>query len=369
MATGGTITTSGGYTIHTFTSSGTFTPAGSMDVDMLIVAPGAGGSAGGAGAGGAREIASIAVTAQGYTITCAGYGLGKSPTGATGLDGGNSSGLGYTNEGGGGAGYYNAVNGRYGGSGGGPGGSAVAEYGYGAGVAGQGNRGGYESAARAAGGWYPSGGGGGWGAASQNCVSTTRGAHGGAGASSSYSGAATNYAGGGGGGCKWSTTAANNTLGGIGGGGAGKCRYQGAGGAGTHYLGGGGGGCGYGGGAGGRGGYGVIVIRYLTGADEGGNDNMWLAFNFAFLVGLGFLNTIRVRFLTVAEGIKRNGLIGMTKAWVADINRFGFFWKQRYIKEWKRHNGLINPQEIFDGMRKQKQAPRREPVQVPSYSI
>jgi len=39
-ATGGTITYSGGYTIHTFTSSGTFTPNGSGIVEVLVVAGG-----------------------------------------------------------------------------------------------------------------------------------------------------------------------------------------------------------------------------------------------------------------------------------------------------------------------------------------
>ena len=41
-ATGGTITESGGYTIHTFTSSGTFTPNSTGSVDYLIVAGGGG---------------------------------------------------------------------------------------------------------------------------------------------------------------------------------------------------------------------------------------------------------------------------------------------------------------------------------------
>ena len=36
-ATGGTITTVGAYTIHTFTTSGTFTVEGSGDIDVLIV--------------------------------------------------------------------------------------------------------------------------------------------------------------------------------------------------------------------------------------------------------------------------------------------------------------------------------------------
>ena len=63
-ATGGTITTSGDFKIHTFTSSGTFTvtdaggATGSNTVDYLVIAGGggSGGSGtGGAGAGGYRE--------------------------------------------------------------------------------------------------------------------------------------------------------------------------------------------------------------------------------------------------------------------------------------------------------------------------
>jgi len=51
-ATGGTITTSGAYTVHTFTSSGTFTPNGAETVEYLVVA---GGGAGGGGGNGTQE--------------------------------------------------------------------------------------------------------------------------------------------------------------------------------------------------------------------------------------------------------------------------------------------------------------------------
>jgi len=55
VATGGTITYSGAYKIHTFTGSGTFTPSGAMKVEVFVVAGGGGGydnsngSAGGSG--------------------------------------------------------------------------------------------------------------------------------------------------------------------------------------------------------------------------------------------------------------------------------------------------------------------------------
>ena len=42
-ATGGTITYSGGYTIHTFTTNGTFTPSASGNVEVLVVGGGGGG--------------------------------------------------------------------------------------------------------------------------------------------------------------------------------------------------------------------------------------------------------------------------------------------------------------------------------------
>ena len=72
-ATGGTITYSGGYTIHTFTTSGTFTPGSAGNVEYLVVAGGGGGGsgnyAGGGGAGGFRTATGFAVTAQAYTVT------------------------------------------------------------------------------------------------------------------------------------------------------------------------------------------------------------------------------------------------------------------------------------------------------------
>ena len=61
-ATGGTVTTSGDYTIHTFTSgSGTFTSNGAGNVEVLVVAGGGGGTPGtdccvGGGGGGAGGV-------------------------------------------------------------------------------------------------------------------------------------------------------------------------------------------------------------------------------------------------------------------------------------------------------------------------
>ena len=94
-ATGGTITTSGNFKIHTFTSDATFTvscagsSAGSNTVDYLVVAGGGGGGnglGGGGGAGGYREssgaasgcysvsplgsgVSALPVSVQGYPVT------------------------------------------------------------------------------------------------------------------------------------------------------------------------------------------------------------------------------------------------------------------------------------------------------------
>ena len=71
-ATGGTQTTSGIYRIHSFTTSGTFTPSASSTVQALVVAGGGNGGSttndclggGGGGAGGLIYNSSFAVTAQ-----------------------------------------------------------------------------------------------------------------------------------------------------------------------------------------------------------------------------------------------------------------------------------------------------------------
>ena len=99
IATGGTITSSGAYTIHTFTTSGTFTPIVSGNVEYLVVAGGGGGSsgatgAGGGGGGGGFRTGTLAVTAQAYTVT---VGTG----GAIGTKGNDSSFSSITSTGGG----------------------------------------------------------------------------------------------------------------------------------------------------------------------------------------------------------------------------------------------------------------------------
>ena len=50
---GGTVTTSGSYKIHTFTTTATLTVTGSGTVQVLVVAGGGGSAYGGGGGGGA----------------------------------------------------------------------------------------------------------------------------------------------------------------------------------------------------------------------------------------------------------------------------------------------------------------------------
>ena len=84
LPSGGTKTTSGGYTYHTFTSSGTFSqPLASLAIECLVVAGGGGGGSGddgggggsGGGAGGAIDTSATLSTGN-YTVTVGGGGQG-----------------------------------------------------------------------------------------------------------------------------------------------------------------------------------------------------------------------------------------------------------------------------------------------------
>ena len=259
-ATGGTITHSGGYTIHTFTSSGTFTmDTSSTSVEYLVVGGGASGGygsalwghcGGGGGAGRFRE-GTLAVTAQAYSIT---VGNG----GSNGSDGGNSVFSTITSEGGGsGADAGGDGIGTDGGSGGGGtlgtsgvGGSSVGSYG---------NSGGAK-------GLTPAGGGGGGASAAGAAGWGVGNGAGGTGRSSSISGSSVTYAGGGGGGY-----GQPNNNGGAGGGGRGGIITGDPGVPGTANTGGGGGGAyvpSSGTLSGATGGSGVVIIRYLTPANN-----------------------------------------------------------------------------------------------------
>lgn len=261
---GGNISYYGPYTIHTFTSSGTFTPSFSGEVEVLVVAGGGGGgqSARYAGAGGAGGAGGL-VYASSYGVS---QGTGTTVTiGAGGIsetNGSNSIFGGLTALGGGRGGRADndtQGNGFDGGSGGGGGGDTTTLYTAGSGTPGQGNDGGN---GRPGGNQYAGGGGGGAGSIG-TAPDANNGGYGGDGLPYSINGFSTYYAGGGGGG----VYTANPGLGGLGGGGNGSIT---TGENGVPNTGGGGGGGGinsnnaanpY---LGGTGGSGIVIIRYLT---------------------------------------------------------------------------------------------------------
>ena len=277
--TGGTITTSGIYRIHTFNSSGTFATQGyAGNVEYLCIAGGGGGGqqhGGGGGAGGYRTNVVgqqnggnngldpvYAVTAgQSITVTvgaggAAGSGSGTGNRGGKGADsvfgtitsegGGSGGGWGHT--------YY--YNGSVGGSGGGS--SLKGEGGLSANF---GHTGGGMSDSPAG---HPisGAGGGGAGDAGRGDMSSAGGGvkvRGGNGLFSNITGSSVQRGGGGGGGSH-SPHAAG--LAGAGGGGIGALGNSGTGASGTGNTGGGGGGSGGAGLTAGGGGSGVVIVRY-----------------------------------------------------------------------------------------------------------
>ena len=297
IATGGTITTSGDFKIHTFTGPGSFTvtnvstTAAENTVGYMVVAgggsggtPTGSGGSGGGGAGGFREgrnvpidnftasplvanspTNAVTVTAQTYSITVGAGGASKpsSPGGGTGAGnpGTNSIFSTITSTGGGGGGGIpcGEENGLPGGSGGG------ARYGPFSGGAGntppvspaQGfNGGNTPSATRSAsgGGGASAAGGDGY-PGSGYPTGANPGGPGGAGVTTEITASPVAYAGGGGGGVYAGTPGS----GGTGGGGAAGNPA----GSGTDNTGGGGGGGTYPStSSSGAGGSGIVVIRY-----------------------------------------------------------------------------------------------------------
>ena len=317
LASGGTITTSGDYKIHTFTGPGSFCvsqvsgTAADNVVSYLVVAAGGGGGytpgswgGGGGGAGGFREFRGtnsgcyavsplngatpITVTVQGYPIVVGGGGTagasGSGPSGpgspgAMGCGGqGNpsvfstvtSAGGGY----GGGGQPTSPTRTNPGGPGGSGGGTASPYTGGGSAPTSPGGTGNTPPVSPPQG--QPGGsaighgnntspqyqrassGGGGAGAAASNQTSGGAGA-GAAGVSTSITGASVSYAGGGGGGAA-PPCSSNGAAGGTGGGGAGGRPSAAV--AGTANTGGGGGGGGESAANGATGGSGVVIIRY-----------------------------------------------------------------------------------------------------------
>jgi hypothetical protein len=272
-ATGGdTIMTDGTYWYHTFTSSGTFTPAKALSCDYLVVAGGGGGArwAGGGGAGGLRSTVgatggggslesklSLGTSAYTVTIGAGGVGaIGSSPQ-YRGTNGSNSVFSTITsNGGGGGASFSGGGLPLTGGSGGGGNSGSVAGV---AGAAGDANQG-YAGGTGQTGNFLCGGGGGGAGAVGANGVNG--GASGGAGVTTNISGSSVTYAGGGGGSGQYTAVG----TGGAGGGGSGVLNANAT--AGTVNTGGGGGGgysqAGVGDYNGGNGGSGIVIVRYAV---------------------------------------------------------------------------------------------------------
>ena len=260
LATGGNVTNSGAYTIHTFTNIGVasnFVVTTGGAVDVLVVAGGGQGGwtiGGGGGAGGVIYTNSYVLSAGTNTVV---VGVGGSGGGSwvKGTSGSNSSFGPLIAYGGGGGGGWNSGPGLSGGSGGG--GSQGGAPGTNSPSNGQGKSGG-TSTSRGA------GGGGGFVSAGIGGTGTQSGG-GGTGVFYDISGVSTNYAGGGGGGSD-NTGGPVAGGGGPGGGGAGGGRTS-VGSNGAANTGGGGGGGGFDGStgyAGGSGGSGIVIVRYLA---------------------------------------------------------------------------------------------------------
>ena len=318
-ASGGSISTWNGYTIHIFTSNGTFSvsdaPADS-EIEYFVVGgggPGGNGLSGGGG-GGAVNSGRIAAQAGNYSINVAAQS-GESPSQGT-YGGGSGSGRGYDSwidmpngiqlraDGGGQGGWWQGYPGLPGGCGGGGGNQSSPQSGYNPGgntrQPGFGNPGGRGQR-------YPDdnsdnnhrgGGGGGAGSVGHwSCGSDSHrnganqgGATGGMGYYSTFDGTARYWAGGGGG-ANWNGNvkpgngglggggggnhAANGSWNGQGGGSAWGTGESGQGGSGgghaaAHTGGGGGGSYGQSWGASsrGRGGSGMVMVRYRTAGIE-----------------------------------------------------------------------------------------------------
>ena len=260
LPSGGTITTTGGFRIHTFNSSGTFTNTlPNLSVQYLVIAGGGGGGhdyGGGGGAGGFRTSAGTSgrnSSAESHlTLSTGGKTVTVGAGGGSGANGSNSVFDSITSTGGGnGAGETNQSAGSGGSGGGGHYGSNG-----GSGTSGQGFGGG-----NGVGGVpYTAGGGGGAGAAGTN-GSSVNGSPG-VGITSTISGASFTKAGGGGVGFSSDFNKARTH--GASGAGAGGFGSGSNGGNGLANFGGGGGGAG---GAsastiGGTGGSGQVIVRY-----------------------------------------------------------------------------------------------------------
>jgi len=297
-ATGGTVTESGDFKIHSFTGDGCFVvscagnPIGSTTVDYLVIAGGGGGGpgsrAGGGGAGGFRESHSTCVsgpytasplatptgltmTATTYPVTVGGGGAPSEPGPATA---GSNSIFSTITSAGGGRNTNCSPGTPPAGAAGGSGGGGCGRFSNTGGTGNtppvsppQGNPGGNSTGAQSGPDTFAGAGGGGAGTSGSANPSATQGGNGGNGVTTSISGSPTAYAGGGGGGVGSSVaTAGTGGSGGPGGGGPGGAGPSTAGIDGTTNTGGGGGGNGiktapYSARSG-AGGKGIVIIRY-----------------------------------------------------------------------------------------------------------
>jgi hypothetical protein len=303
-ATGGTVLTNGGYTIHSFTNVGTsqfvVQSLGSNVTELEYLIVGGGGAGGarhaGGGAGGGVLIGKIQATIGNFNVVVGNGGPGLFFDG-WGTPGQNSLVFGLTAFGGGTGGSWNDPGNQRAGTAGGSGGgsSYFGSIAGGFGTIGQGFDGGM-SQANSTGHGSGGGGAGGPGRRAFDHV----GGHGGSGKISNILGTSYHFGGGGGGGAWQSTTSVvgrrggNGGIGGGGGGGQAGTSSNGtpgtggglalnsggnglvgtsnaSGGNGGTNTGGGGGGGGahppntaWGATRGGNGGSGIVVIRYLT---------------------------------------------------------------------------------------------------------
>lgn len=279
------------YNVHTFLTSGTFTPSSNFEVEYLVVGGGGGGGSdmGGGGGAGGYLAGTTSLTSQAYTVVVGTGGAGA-PAGATqprGTNGNNSTAFSLIAFGGGGGASRHdsngapAGNGGSGGGGSGGRGSSTSTGGLnGTGTAGQGFNG-----ANSGTHWHPGGGGGAGGAGSntpgnggvgvQNSILGTNYHWAGGGGGAGYSGQGGNggLGGGGGGAPKINTGGLGNsaglnpssdaTAGGLNQwanvpGGAGGANTGGGGGGGAHYN---------ANNKGGDGGSGIVAVRYLVDDD------------------------------------------------------------------------------------------------------
>ena len=318
---GGTVTTNGDYTIHTFSNSGTFrVTSGSVTCDVLIVAGGGAGCGGqyhggGGGAGGIVYATSYVATGN-ITVEVGAGGEGALEYGYPGEDSSFASMIAVG--GGRGASYSYSID-YDGGSGGGgnyaqaPGVTTqTSTYDY---AVNYGHDGGTGTSASPN---YGSGGGGGAGGAGANGTSTS-GGDGGVGIASSISGTEVYYGGGGGGSVYQGGQEGTPGVGGNGGGGAAGDVGAANGVGGTANTGGGGGAAdSHTAGIGGDGGSGIVIVRYLRAGTtnviasiHGINQNSAPATNiFLGKVGIGTNNPAEQ--LHIVGNFRAGGMIVLT---------------------------------------------------------